>query len=105
MIHCLIQPVHGNQGFHCTFIYGFNERDKREILWEHLKQVSVTSPWMICGDFNCVMNIDERIGSQVRESEMREMKSCMLQCGLQDIKSFGNFYTWNNKQQGEARVF
>ena len=30
MIHCLIQPVHGNQGFHCTFIYGFNERERRE---------------------------------------------------------------------------
>ena len=52
----------------------------------------------MCGDFNCVMNTDERIGSQVRESEMREMKSCMLQCGLQDVKSSGNFYTWNNKQ-------
>lgn len=36
---------------------------------------------------------------------MRDMKSCMVQCGLQDIKSFGNFYTWNNKKQGDARVF
>ncbi|XP_021851633.2 uncharacterized protein [Spinacia oleracea] len=26
-------------------------------------------------------------------------------CGMEDIKSVGNFFTWNNKQQGGDRVF
>lgn len=28
----------------------------------------------------------------------------MLHCGWQDIKSSGNFYTWNNKQHTCVRV-
>lgn len=26
-------------------------------------------------------------------------------CSMEDIKSVGNLYTWNNKQQGAAKVF
>lgn len=33
------------------------------------------------------------------------MKDCMLECEVQDIKSSGSFYTWNNKQEGAYRVF
>lgn len=33
------------------------------------------------------------------------MATCMQCCNMQDIKSVGNFYTWNNKQQGYARVY
>lgn len=51
------------------------------------------------------MYIDERIGSLVREGETHDIMVCMEDCGVTDIRSSGNFFTWNNKQQGEARVF
>ena len=105
MIDCFITPVHGSYGFHRTFIYGFNDREKSEVLWDHSKKVSVSTPWIICGDFNCVMNTYERIGSHVKESVMRALKNCVMQCGLQDIKSSGNFYTCIISRKRDARVF
>lgn len=61
--------------------------------------------WIMCGDFNYVMNTEERIGSDVREMEMRDTLICMQHFAMTDIKSSGNFFTWNNKNQGNARVF
>ncbi|XP_056690351.1 uncharacterized protein [Spinacia oleracea] len=51
------------------------------------------------------MALDERIGAPVRTSEITSMCDCMQYCGMEDVKSVGNLYTWNNKQQGIARVF
>ncbi|XP_057249920.1 uncharacterized protein LOC130591045 [Beta vulgaris subsp. vulgaris] len=51
------------------------------------------------------MGLDERVGLPVRSREVRDMRSCMEQCSLRDIKVNGNFFTWTNKQEGEARVF
>ena len=51
------------------------------------------------------MSIEERLGSPVRDSEMQEIVHCMMICGVQDIKSLDNYFTWNNKPQGNSRVF
>lgn len=51
------------------------------------------------------MNVDERIGSLVRQSEMMDIRECMRDRNVEDIKAAGNFYTWNNKQHGVDRVF
>ncbi|XP_056688493.1 uncharacterized protein [Spinacia oleracea] len=51
------------------------------------------------------MSTDERVGSPVRNTEIVVICECMHHCSMEDIKSVGNFYTWNNKQQGTARVF
>lgn len=57
------------------------------------------------GDFNCVLNRDERIGASVREGEMIPIRRCLANCGLEDMKHTGCFYTWNNKQAGEKSVY
>ncbi|XP_062119324.1 uncharacterized protein LOC133833082 [Humulus lupulus] len=41
----------------------------------------------------------------VNRSEMIPFQSCVEQCGLVDVKFSGNFFTWNNKQEGRARVY
>lgn len=51
------------------------------------------------------MAIEERIGTAVRHSEIVDINDCMHSCSVEDIKSIGNFYTWNNKQHGASRVF
>ncbi|XP_057247401.1 uncharacterized protein LOC130589824 [Beta vulgaris subsp. vulgaris] len=35
---------------------------------------------------------------------MEDIRNRMGYCALSDIKSYGNFYTWNNKQFGRQRV-
>ncbi|XP_056685787.1 uncharacterized protein [Spinacia oleracea] len=51
------------------------------------------------------MAIEERIGAPVRQSEILDICSCMHTCGMEDLKCVGNLFTWNNKQQGDKRVF
>lgn len=99
-----MKPVNGDRGFYVTFIYAFNERVKRLKLLEDLKILKTALPWMLCGG-NCVISTEERIGASVRYAEMVDITTCMICYGLQDIKLLGNFYTWNNKQEGVHKVF
>lgn len=104
-IHCYVKPLSALGGFFCTFIYAYNDGNGIEELWRDLRRLRTEEAWMICGDLNCVLNIEERIGSLVRENEIREIRECMHECELVDIKSVGNLFTWNNKQEGIHRVF
>lgn len=54
-------------------------------------------PWVMFGDFNCIKNAAERISATVRNSQMEDINKCMFDCGLDDTKCCGDFYTWNNK--------
>ncbi|XP_057251723.1 uncharacterized protein LOC130591811 [Beta vulgaris subsp. vulgaris] len=57
------------------------------------------------GDFNCVRYPNETIGAVVRAQETMPMNNWCASCGLDDLKSSGCFFTWNNKQQGYNIVF
>ncbi|XP_010683854.1 uncharacterized protein LOC104898461 [Beta vulgaris subsp. vulgaris] len=79
-----------------------------ESLWLDLVELPSmnNNPWMVVGDFNCVMHLDERIGSLVSSREIEAFRKCVFDCGLSDLKGVGqSFFTWSNKQQGFDRVF
>ncbi|XP_074318700.1 uncharacterized protein LOC141655522 [Silene latifolia] len=71
---------------------------------QRLKQ-SLVDPWIIMGDFNNVLHSDERIGSPITQAEVQGFQECVDDCGLYDVVTSGTFFTWNNKQEGVARVF
>ncbi|XP_070020656.1 uncharacterized protein [Nicotiana sylvestris] len=62
-------------------------------------------PWAIMGDFNCALHKEKRIESPITMAKIREFKECVTKYTLQDMKSSGAFYTWNNKQGGADRVY
>ncbi|XP_021724771.1 uncharacterized protein LOC110692095 [Chenopodium quinoa] len=80
---------------------------ERKDLWNDLKDIHsmIEGPWIILGDFNYILDVKESIGSPVREREIEDFRACMQHCELQDIKYSVNIFTWNNKQEGTARVF
>lgn len=100
-------PKNGARSFECVFVYAFNDTRQREVLWTELEGITqqINGLWVVGGDFNCVMNVEERIGALVRSWEMEPIRRCMFSCGLQDMISTDNRFTWNNKQEGQARVF
>ncbi|XP_048490019.1 uncharacterized protein LOC125491981 [Beta vulgaris subsp. vulgaris] len=105
LMHCFIEPVSKVHSFYCTFIYAFNQCGEREVLWHDLAQLYTTDPWLIMGDFNFVRYPNERIGAVIRAHEMMPMNNWCAGCDLDDLKSSGYFFTWNNKQRGYNRVF
>lgn len=51
-----------------------------------------------------VLNVEERLGKLVTLAEIRDFRQCVGKCDLQDLKSSGAFFTWNNKQDGKVKV-
>ncbi|XP_074265949.1 uncharacterized protein LOC141588404 [Silene latifolia] len=90
-----------------TVVYGSNDDTERRDLWRDLKDIKdgYFGPWSICGDFNCVLNFNERIGRPVTWSDIEEFRSCIDYCDVVDIKGKGAFFTWNNKHEPHSRVF
>lgn len=65
----------------------------------------MATTWVIMGDFNALMDIEDRVGAPVRLSNIQDMRNCMAFCNLTKVKTVGRQYTWTNKQEGNARVF
>ncbi|XP_074277150.1 uncharacterized protein LOC141600798 [Silene latifolia] len=93
--------------FWYTVVYGSNFDSDRERLWmqlNHLKDLC-TKPWCIYGDFNALLNYNERLGSEVSWNEIRDFRQCVDYCEVTDINAQGSFFTWSNKQPPATRVF
>ncbi|XP_074277442.1 uncharacterized protein LOC141601077 [Silene latifolia] len=94
--------------FFFTLVYGFNKIQERESLWESIKgySVYVAGPWLVCGDFNSITSVDERIGgAAVIWAEIAPMRSMMSGCNLHELKVTGSYYTWNNKHENDTKVY
>ncbi|XP_062093871.1 uncharacterized protein LOC133799897 [Humulus lupulus] len=63
-IHCWVVPRNGLRGFFCTFVYAFNEEERRRDLWKQIRDLKTKEPWILLRDFNATINQDERIGER-----------------------------------------
>ncbi|XP_074299643.1 uncharacterized protein LOC141630787 [Silene latifolia] len=100
-IHCSLLHIASQKHMEVTFVYALNARLDRRGFWSHLQSISsqVTVPWLCFGDFNVVLNIDERLGSShVQVADIDEFSQCLDNCSLVDHPATGCHFTWNNKQ-------
>ncbi|XP_074306271.1 uncharacterized protein LOC141641511 [Silene latifolia] len=106
-IHMYIVNKSSQAHFFHTIIYAFNGITERESLWLNIKRLagSIQEPWSVGGDFNCVLQANERLRGQVSIAESAAFQVCLDWCQLMDIKASGAFFTWNNKQPSEARKY
>ncbi|XP_074315509.1 uncharacterized protein LOC141651707 [Silene latifolia] len=107
-IHAHILDKSTLKEFGMTMVYGFNRSHERVSLWGSLLHcaATVTGPWIVCGDFNNVIEVNERIGgAAVSGSEMAPMREMMEQCQLTELKTVGSFYTWTNKHEIGSKVY
>ncbi|XP_019236840.1 PREDICTED: uncharacterized protein LOC109217066 [Nicotiana attenuata] len=107
LIHYRVHHRGDGRKFSVTMVYAFNDAALRRKLWEDIKEINdqMAEPWAIMGDFNCVLHKEDMIGSPITMAEIREFKECVTKCILEEMKSSGAFYTWNNKQGGTDRVY
>ncbi|XP_062075481.1 uncharacterized protein LOC133779544 [Humulus lupulus] len=78
--------------------------DGRKMLWKELQDINTQEAWVVMGDFNEILNKEERLGKRVKYSTATNFIDCIGECQLEDVKCSGCFYTWSNKQQGDDRI-
>ena len=89
-------------------VYGLNRTADREVLWQQLGQISMTisGAWCMMGDFNAISNPNDRIrGLTVTNADIQPMRRMMEECEVEDLKTKGAFYTWNNKQDVDHLIY
>ncbi|XP_076932405.1 uncharacterized protein LOC143597921 [Bidens hawaiensis] len=60
-------------------------------------------PWIVMGDFNTIMSLDESTSSSSsRDISMVEFKDCIQELEILDLKFTGLQYTWNQKPKGDS---
>ncbi|XP_026459765.1 uncharacterized protein LOC113360473 [Papaver somniferum] len=74
-------------------------------LWQQLCLQDLTVPWLIIGDFNCVLRGDEKKGGkEPHTSCINEFSDWMDDNNLFEADSLGCKLTWTNGQSGTRRI-
>ncbi|GJT03135.1 hypothetical protein Tco_0824304 [Tanacetum coccineum] len=108
VMHVKIFHKASNNIIFCSFIYAGNLPAERRVLWADLglhKQVVRGSPWILMGDFNVALNLEDSIsGSSRLNAAMLDFKTCVNRIEVMDINSSGLHYTWNQKPRGGGGI-
>ncbi|KAL6570156.1 hypothetical protein OROMI_014670 [Orobanche minor] len=82
--------------YYLTVVYGRNTKIQRRDLWDDLLSVSQNQvPWMVGGDFNIILQPEEKKGGAGPiQSDMDEFNDCLLNCNLHDGGFTGTPFTW-----------
>ncbi|XP_020266911.1 uncharacterized protein LOC109842442 [Asparagus officinalis] len=80
--------------------------DDRKILWQELLNFNQNSPWLVGGDFNAILNNEEKLGgAPVSDTDTIDFQNFFSFSNLVHLKAIGNFYTWCNKQDAQDRIW
>lgn len=71
--------------------------NERSELWDELQtmQPSDGIPWIISGNFNVILNEDEKLGGlPFEQHEAMDFAFFINSCALMEVKFTGSNYTW-----------
>ena len=92
-----------NNPWRLTGFYGWPDEMMKHKSWQLLKHLHTrhSIPWLCCGDFNEILNSNEKQGRLPKPiALMQQFRATLLQCRLVDLGFQGNIYTWNNGRDG-----
>ncbi|XP_022024439.1 uncharacterized protein LOC110924755 [Helianthus annuus] len=88
------------QVMHVQIRFKIDKKIIRE-LWQELSMHKVlvgNQPWIIMGDFNSALNIEDKsLGASSISAGMREFQNCVDDIEVFDINRSGLHFTWNQK--------
>lgn len=67
-LHCQIQDFTNHSNWNATFLYMTPQKVNQCHIWNNLLNLKPPNlePWMIIGDFNCILSLHERLGGVQR---------------------------------------
>ncbi|CAA7019014.1 unnamed protein product [Microthlaspi erraticum] len=83
--------------FFATFIYGEPDFSLRHLVWEELTNLGISrdKPWFLTGDFNEIIDNNEKSGGKQRtEASFGNFRDFLSQSDLFDLQHSGNFLSW-----------
>lgn len=108
VIHCLVSDKRSSVHFFCSFVYAANDHIPRRKLWHSIEvfsQLVGESPWMILGDFNATLHLEEIVGGVIgRSPAMEEFRECISKVEVMDLHFSGMRFTWSGSPQGVGVV-
>lgn len=94
-----------------TAIYASPNWQVCRSLWESLlqfrhNQCNLETPWLLLGDFNCVLGPHEKKGRTPVDIALavRDFQQFISEANLQDMGFVGTPFTWSNQHSGPARI-
>lgn len=86
-MHLEVTPTLGRP-FQCTFLYTATYKKIRMNMCYMFDAIAknVSGPWMVVSDFNCVANLNERLGQVNLFLAVPPLRICMDTCELHDMK-------------------
>lgn len=107
LITCSVKLENHDNEFFCSFVYASNFAEERKKLWMELRDhadspIISSKPWIIFGDFNEILDMEEHSNVQDNPSTtagMRDLQMTVNYCSLSDLTSHGPMFTWCNKRE------
>ncbi|XP_028092119.1 uncharacterized protein LOC114292373 [Camellia sinensis] len=91
--------------FECVIlnIYAPNDVGGRRKMWGSLINLKhdFPKPWCLCGDFNEIRNIGERLGCSRRDRGMTDFNDFIETCEVNELPLLGRKFTWCNSMVSE----
>ena len=96
MLTCDISSNALPSNIRISVIYAKCSIRERVPLWDYIRSLASTNmPWIVGGDFNTIVNSDERIGGCAPNlTSMEDFANCIIDSGLVDIGFSGASTTW-----------
>ncbi|XP_059292741.1 uncharacterized protein LOC132046197 [Lycium ferocissimum] len=97
-----------NQQLITTLVYAKCSASERLELWEDIYHLSNTlcCSWLIGGNFNVVLNDEEKIGGNpIQPQDIEDFAFCINSCDLEEVNFKGSPFTWWNGRADEACIF
>ncbi|KAJ9535959.1 hypothetical protein OSB04_un000877 [Centaurea solstitialis] len=105
-MHCEVRIRGLMHGFFISFVYGDNRGIERRNLWSGLrrfKAIMGDKPWVIAGDFNCLLFPHDAFGGiSRRNTDMADFASCLEDIDAFDVRFTGIHHTWHQKPNSEG---
>lgn len=89
--------VFNKKSFHVSYIYGAPSKQDRPRFWEVMADIGVqrTTPWLLTGDFNDLLDNSEKVAGPLRwGGSFLSFRNFVSQNGLWDLQFSGNSLSW-----------
>jgi len=84
---------------------GSQDKDKFLERLELIKSLTNTPNWIIGGDFNMILTLEEKTGGNKRlEQDSGKFKALIDHLKLIDIETSNGIYTWSNRRSGHQHI-